>query len=176
LIVHESVSPLKTDGTTITEKISFTVPYRQFADEMSRFIVQRFQSSELNGLSEVRIKLIPENLGHVDVHLKMLNGHLVAQFITDKVLGRDMLEGQLSQLRSALQSHGIQVEKLEVTHQSSQGGMTQEHNHQQSSKKPQAFHKDKNTSYEFFLDEFDEKEDFHHARQLLQGGYFDASA
>lgn len=45
----------------------------------------------------------------------MQNGHLVAQFMTEHAGAKDMLEQQMNQLRAALQSQGLQVEKLEVT-------------------------------------------------------------
>lgn len=45
----------------------------------------------------------------------MQNGHLVAQFMTEHSGAKDMLEQQMNQLRAALQSQGLQVEKLEVT-------------------------------------------------------------
>ncbi|MNZ68127.1 Flagellar hook-length control protein FliK [compost metagenome] len=67
------------------------------------------------GLAEATISLFPENLGQVDVKITMQNGHLVAQFMTEHSGAKDMLEQQMNQLRAALQSQGLQVEKLEVT-------------------------------------------------------------
>ncbi len=51
----------------------------------------------------------------MDVKITMQNGNLVAQFLTQNSTTKDMLDQQMSQLRTALQSQGLQVEKLEVT-------------------------------------------------------------
>lgn len=51
----------------------------------------------------------------MDVKITMQNGHLVAQFMTEHAGAKDLLEQQMNQLRAALQSQGLQVEKLEVT-------------------------------------------------------------
>ncbi|MNP55863.1 Flagellar hook-length control protein FliK [compost metagenome] len=45
----------------------------------------------------------------------MQNGQLTAQFMTEHAFAKESLEQQMAQLRSALQSQGLQVSKLEVT-------------------------------------------------------------
>ncbi|MBW4083247.1 flagellar hook-length control protein FliK [Paenibacillus sp. S150] len=91
------------------------VPVPQFAQEMESFITGKLDIVKKGGVAEATITLFPENLGQVDVKITMQNGHLVASFLTEHAAAKDMLEQQMSQLRSALQSHGLQVEKLEVT-------------------------------------------------------------
>ncbi|MGN7760390.1 flagellar hook-length control protein FliK [Paenibacillus sp. 22594] len=91
------------------------VPVHQFAQEMTSFITGKLEIVKKGGVAEASITLFPENLGQVDVKITMQNGHLVAQFLTQHTGAKDMLEQQMSQLRSALQSQGLQVEKLEVT-------------------------------------------------------------
>ena len=53
------------------------------------------------------LTLSPENLGQVDVKLTMHNGQLVAHFAAQTLLGKEMLEGQLSQLKQSLQGQGL---------------------------------------------------------------------
>ncbi|SDL82699.1 flagellar hook-length control protein FliK [Paenibacillus jilunlii] len=91
------------------------VPVHQFANEMTSFITGKLEIVKKGGVAEATITLFPENLGQVDVKITMQNGHLVAQFLTEHAGAKDMLEQQMSQLRSALQHQGLQVEKLEVT-------------------------------------------------------------
>lgn len=57
----------------------------------------------------------------MDVQITMQNGQLVARFMTEHTMAKDMLEQQMTQLRSSLQAQGIQVERLEVTQNSSIG-------------------------------------------------------
>lgn len=96
-----------------------TVNIQNFPDEMSKFIVNKLDVQQVKGMSEATISLNPENLGQVDVKITIQNGQVLAQFVTEKHMAKDMLDQQMSQLRSALQSQGLQVEKLEVTQSSS---------------------------------------------------------
>ena len=109
------------------------MPASTFTDDMTQFVVSSFvMEASADGFTEAKISLYPQHLGHVDVKLTMHNGQLVAQFVADSLVGKEMLENQLSQLRTALQSHGIQVEKLEVSQsQSFQSGMFQDGRQQQ---------------------------------------------
>ncbi|MEK4238079.1 flagellar hook-length control protein FliK [Paenibacillus sp. FSL H7-0714] len=102
-------APLKTEAPVAP------VPVHQFAQEMTSFITGKLEIVQKGGLAEATISLFPENLGQVDVKITMQNGHLVAQFMTEHSGAKDMLEQQMNQLRAALQSQGLQVEKLEVT-------------------------------------------------------------
>ncbi|MCM3699140.1 flagellar hook-length control protein FliK [Paenibacillus macerans] len=91
------------------------VPVENFAKEMSGFLVNKLEIVKLQGVSEARISLYPEHLGQVDVKITMQGGQLTAQFMTEHIFAKESLEQQMSQLRSALQSQGLQVNKLEVT-------------------------------------------------------------
>lgn len=120
---NPSAETVKTAG-----ELSFTrvmnaqpeqVPAERFVEAMNRVVTRSFQVTQMNGIAEARISLMPEHLGQVDIKLTMQNGQLTAQLVTETVLGREALEQQLGALRSALQGQGIQVEKLEVVQQSS---------------------------------------------------------
>jgi flagellar hook-length control protein FliK len=91
------------------------VPVQQFAQEMNTFISGKLEIIKKGGVTEATITLFPENLGQVDVKISMQNGNLVAQFLTQHSGTKDILEQQMNQLRVALQSQGLQVERLEVT-------------------------------------------------------------
>lgn len=99
----------------------------EFAQSMTGLIVQKFDVSTLNGVSEAKLMLYPEHLGQVDVRITMQNGILTAIFQTDTVMAKDMLDNQMAQLRSALQAQGLMVDKLEV----SQGQTAAQLSHQQ---------------------------------------------
>ncbi|MFC6331165.1 flagellar hook-length control protein FliK [Paenibacillus septentrionalis] len=103
---------VRTDGTLS----SAFVLADEFADTMEGLIVHRFNVSELNGVTEARLMLTPENLGHVDVKISMQNGVLTAMFQTETAMAKDALENQMLQLRASLAAQGITVEKIEVSH------------------------------------------------------------
>ncbi|MNI05102.1 Flagellar hook-length control protein FliK [compost metagenome] len=105
-------TPLKTVQTP-------TVPVEKFGQEMSGFLVSKFDIIKANGISEAKISLFPEHLGQVDVKITMQNGLLTAHFVTEHAFAKESLEAQMALLRQALQSQGLQVNKLEVTQNTS---------------------------------------------------------
>ncbi|MEC0183388.1 flagellar hook-length control protein FliK [Paenibacillus peoriae] len=110
---------VQTQGTAPSAPAQPVVHVRQFAKEMTEFVVQKLDIVKHSGLTEATIMLRPEHLGQLEVKLTMQNGHLVAQFMTEHSGAKDLLEQQMSQLRASLQSQGIQVDKVEVTHNES---------------------------------------------------------
>lgn len=108
LLMREGIkNPLKAAAAS--------VPVEQFAKEMTSFVVNKLDIVKQNGMTEAKISLYPEHLGQVDIKITMLNGQLVATFMTERSGAKELLEQQMSQLRIALQSQGLQVEKLVVT-------------------------------------------------------------
>ncbi|WP_081755028.1 flagellar hook-length control protein FliK [Paenibacillus durus] len=108
LMLRDGITaPLKTETPQ--------VPVHRFAQEMTGFITGKLEIVNKGGIAEATISLFPENLGQVDVKITMQNGQLVAHFTTEHAGAKDLLENQMSQLRAALQSQGLQVEKLEVS-------------------------------------------------------------
>jgi flagellar hook-length control protein FliK len=110
--------PVTTATQTNKVPVTGTVPPQQLPQEMKEMLTKNFKVTQNNIMSEARFKLNPENLGHVNVKITVTNGTVVAQLFTDTAVAREALEAQLSQLRAALQSTGLTVEKLEVQHHS----------------------------------------------------------
>lgn len=110
---------IKAEGTGAA-KAAAPIQAQHFAKDMSTFVVKQLAFTTHEGVSHAKITLYPEHLGQVDVRLTMQHGQLVAQFITEHAAAKDMIDQQLSMLRSALQSQGIQVDKLEVSQQVTQ--------------------------------------------------------
>lgn len=116
-------------------KPAIPVQAQTFVQDMSKFMLKTMTLGGQNGMTEARLILTPESLGQVEVKITMHNGQLVAHFAAQTALGKEMIEGQLSQLRSNLQIQGLQVERLEVTQSPSlQSGMFQGDRQQQSSR------------------------------------------
>ena len=114
-IVTAGQLALRDHGVAAPKHVAKPVPVENFGKEMSGFLVNKLEIVKLQGVSEARISLYPEHLGQVDVKITMQNGLLTAQFVTEHAFAKESLEQQMSQLRSALQSQGLQVSKLEVT-------------------------------------------------------------
>ncbi|OBZ16882.1 flagellar hook-length control protein FliK [Bacillus sp. FJAT-26390] len=122
------LTPLVANAAAAT---SFVVA-DDFAKSMTGMIVQKFDLTTMNGVSEAKIMLFPEHLGQVDVKITMQNGLLTAIFQTDTAMAKDMLDNQMAQLRSALQAQGLMVDKLEVSQGQSTAQLSQQHQGQGS--------------------------------------------
>lgn len=107
------------NGTAPLTKSENVMQVQQFSKEMSEFVVSKFEIVKQQGMTEAVISLRPQHLGQLDVQLSMQNGHLVAKFMTEHAGAKDLLEQQMTQLRAVLQAQGIQVERLEVTQNTS---------------------------------------------------------
>jgi flagellar hook-length control protein FliK len=78
--------------------------------------VVRGMALQVNGEnSEVRIKLVPESLGEVTVHVKMDGGKMQAQIDVSQAGVKSALEVQLPQIRQSLSERGIDVQRLDVS-------------------------------------------------------------
>ncbi len=77
-------------------------------------IVQRAVLQVKNEQSEIKIDLKPEFLGNVRMQIVSENQQVSVRILTEAPAVRDMIETGLQQLRSELQSQGLQVDRLEV--------------------------------------------------------------
>lgn len=109
------------------------VPSARFAhliDDLKGLLRSQFQSIKQGEDSQIRIKIFPEHLGHLDIRITSIAGKISAQLMASHQMAKEALEFGLGQLRVALTQQGIQVERIEVTQQSNtqQGqGSLQEH-------------------------------------------------
>lgn len=130
-----------------------TMQAQYFAEEAGPLVIKQLRFAQLNGGSEARIALVPEHLGHLNIHIAMKNGQMVAQFIAESVMGKEMIEAQLTQLRTMLQGQGIQVEKLEVL-QGQQTNLFQQPREQHDGKPFSEGNKNRKPNYEAINDDF----------------------
>jgi len=77
-------------------------------------MVQRAALHLKDGHGEISIDLKPEFLGRVRMQIATENQQVTVRIVTELPAVRDMIETGLTQLKSELQSQGLQVERLEV--------------------------------------------------------------
>ncbi|NDI33387.1 flagellar hook-length control protein FliK [Chengkuizengella sediminis] len=163
--------------STNAEVVKLPIEAQKFTQEMSQFVFKTIRFSQFNGIAEARISLIPQQLGQVDVHMKLENGQLVTQFMADKLIGKEMIESQLPQLRLALQNLGIQVDKVEVVQMDSTSssqlfqGETNQQFSQQYKQQDQSSDK-----YDNFLNEDLEIDMLNESLTKISGRGFDVTA
>jgi hypothetical protein len=84
------------------------------AAEVLDHIVQRALIQLKEGASELRIDLKPEALGHVQLSITTENNQIRVSILTEHAAVKQIVEGGLASLKSALMDHGLQVERLDV--------------------------------------------------------------
>lgn len=77
-------------------------------------MVQRAAVLLRNDQGEIQIDLKPDFLGRVRMQIQTENQQVTVRILTELAGVRDLIETGLNQLKSELQSQGLQVERLEV--------------------------------------------------------------
>ncbi len=81
------------------------------------------------GTSEIKIKLEPDNLGSMRVHLSVDENHAVsARIQVESHEARSLIENSLQRLKDSLHEQGLKVEKFNVDVRQDQGQQDQQQN------------------------------------------------
>jgi flagellar hook-length control protein FliK len=88
--------------------------------------LQQLQQLKQGEGSQIRVKLYPAHLGHLDIRITSMDGKVSAQLMASSQFAKEALEFQVGQLRTALIQQGIQVDKIEVTQQNQSQSMLQD--------------------------------------------------
>lgn len=78
-------------------------------------IFKRSNFGQIGGANRLLIKLYPEHLGQVRIELVQTNGIMTARILASNALGKEMLDSQLHQLRSAFVQQNLQVERIDIS-------------------------------------------------------------
>ena len=74
-------------------------------------------SLEQKGPTEFKMQLEPENLGQIDINLKIKEGKLIIDIIADKAYTQNLLTSQVDKLISSMGLQNVQVESVQVGQQ-----------------------------------------------------------
>jgi flagellar hook-length control protein FliK len=104
-------NPLAPNGPATSEIPTFASAAQHPVDQVLEGAVY----SVKNGHKELVLRLNPENLGEVRINLiSHGNNELTARLIASTPESRDLLQSQMSSLKSSLEAQGIQVDRLSV--------------------------------------------------------------
>jgi flagellar hook-length control protein FliK len=67
------------------------------------------------GPGSITLRMVPEDLGQLRVHMTMKEGSLSLRFETGNGAARELLDSAVADLRSTLEARGLSVERLSVT-------------------------------------------------------------
>jgi flagellar hook-length control protein FliK len=95
------------------EKESAQLP-RDMQTDVIRQIVARMTLRGDGGRPEMQIKLKPEFLGDLRMHVTTENHHVMVRITADSPAVKEMIEQNLQILKSELQQHGLQIDKFDV--------------------------------------------------------------
>jgi flagellar hook-length control protein FliK len=93
------------------------VHINDFVPELQKWMSNIKIINENPGTTEAKVSLFPKNLGHIEIKIMTVEGQLSAEIMTETLLAKDALEGQLPQLKQSLQQSGLVVQRLEILHQ-----------------------------------------------------------
>jgi flagellar hook-length control protein FliK len=74
------------------------------------------------GADNIRMRLQPEGLGELRVNIRMVDGGVRLEIITDKILSRQILEQGLPELQSLMREDGISLKNVRVEYGGADGG------------------------------------------------------
>lgn len=100
---------------------------QQFVREIQQIITRGKVVVNEAGFAKLQIKLTPEHLGTIEIHLIQKQGEIAAKIIASSQAAKDALDGQLSQLKQAFAGQNIDFEKLEVFFQGEEQSLKEYH-------------------------------------------------
>ncbi|KGX88445.1 flagellar hook-length control protein FliK [Pontibacillus litoralis] len=107
----------------------------KLVEEFQKILKQSQFSVQRNG-SQLLIKLKPGNLGEMMVRMTQQNGEMVVKLMVTTQAAKDMLEGNLQQLRHMFAPSQIQIEKHEQLLSTQQSSAYQEENGEHEEEHP----------------------------------------
>lgn len=105
---------VKIDGAPPVQESQGNHRAEQLMRELQN-VFKRANFGQTGGTNRISIKLYPEHLGQLRIELLQTNGLLTARILASNVLGKEMLESQLHQLRQAFLQQNIQVERIDIS-------------------------------------------------------------
>lgn len=111
---HHNMTAAKVEGAQLVSESQNNSRAEQLMKELQN-IFKRANLGQTGGTNRISIKLYPEHLGQLRIELLQTNGLLTARILASNVLGKEMLESQLHQLRQAFLQQNIQVERIDIS-------------------------------------------------------------
>lgn len=112
------VNAESTSSTNNVLETSSVEPQAMISEQAREILEQvrtQIRADVNDGITELQMKLNPENLGNVHLSLTAKEGAVTAQFATENDTVRQALELQIMQLKENLEQQGVKVEAVEVT-------------------------------------------------------------
>ncbi len=88
--------------------------YQSQADQIFQQMVERFKLDIRQGVSQLEMRLYPEELGRLALKLTMEEGIVNARIVTETLQAKELIEQNLPQLRETMAKEGIRWDEVTV--------------------------------------------------------------
>ncbi|MFC0271297.1 flagellar hook-length control protein FliK [Metabacillus herbersteinensis] len=112
IVLNEFVS--KESFLTVTKEKIDPALRQEFTNQVLEAMKKSKFAQLANNTNRLTIKLNPEHLGALTIRLIQQNGEMVAKIIASTQSSKELLEHSLHQLRQALPSLNVQIDRFEV--------------------------------------------------------------
>lgn len=119
-------------------------------------ILARSQFSNVNGVQRLFLQLNPGHLGSLRIEIIQQDSVMVAKIVTSTQAAKEAIEGQLSQLKQAFNTQNIQVERVEISQQTTGQERFLNRDSEEQARQEQAERKEEQTSDQDFISSFEE--------------------
>ncbi|MHC0038158.1 flagellar hook-length control protein FliK [Pseudoneobacillus sp. C159] len=103
---------------TVRQESPPVIHMANFLPEMESWLSQNMKIlSGDHGSMVAKLSLFPEHFGHIEVKITTNGGNVSAEIVTETLIAKESLEGQLPQLKHSLQQSGLYVQKIDVVQQ-----------------------------------------------------------
>ena len=109
-----------TSSSGVTQKtVSITLPVEKSAQGEAlvkeiQQLMNRSQLSNSQGTMKLLLKLYPENLGSIRIEIMQKDGVLSARLLASTPQAKELLEGQINQLKTSFTQANIQMDRIDI--------------------------------------------------------------
>ncbi|WP_042471922.1 flagellar hook-length control protein FliK [Bacillus ndiopicus] len=105
---------------TVVKTVTLTLPAERPAQSEALIkeiqnLINRSQLSNTQGTMRLMLKLYPENLGSIRIEIMQKDGMLTARLLATTAAGKELLDSNLQQLKTAFVAQNIQMERIDVS-------------------------------------------------------------
>ncbi|MGM9948628.1 MAG: flagellar hook-length control protein FliK [Lysinibacillus sp.] len=106
-------TPVTPKTMTITLPAERSAQSEALAKEIQN-LINRSQLSNSQGTMRLVLKLFPENLGQIRIEVMQKDGMMQARLLATTASGKELLDSNLHQLKTAFAAQNIQMERIDV--------------------------------------------------------------
>ena len=111
--VQQQHTQMTTKTVTITLPADRPAQSEALAKEIQN-LINRSQLSNNQGTMRLVLKLFPENLGQIRIEVMQKDGMMQARLLATTSSGKELLDSNLQQLKTAFAAQNIQMERIDV--------------------------------------------------------------